>query len=288
MLRKLIKYEWIASIRSMLPIYTALLVVAVINMFAWGNFFTADYEASVETGLSLFLADNIAAFLQVVLIFIYIALMVGLFVVTLMVILRRFWNGLLKDEGYLMFTLPVKAWQLALSKAVVAFLISMISLFVAIFAIAIIGGANGMEFLNMMFIDFPALMIKVIALGFQEDAALTTHAIFYGIELILFCIISAISTFYGFYLAMSLGQMHRSHRVAFSVVWYLVLNVVESFLVYFFMLFSDRLLSFVLIVDDSVLLMHIICLGMLLLQIIVTVPVMAGTHYILGRKLNLE
>lgn len=42
--------------------------------------------------------------------------MVALFVLTMIVIIQRFYKGLLCDEGYLMFTLPVKPWQLIATK----------------------------------------------------------------------------------------------------------------------------------------------------------------------------
>jgi hypothetical protein len=44
----------------------------------------------------------------------------ALFVVTLVLVILRFRNNFLKDEGYLMFTLPVPLWQLVVSKALAA------------------------------------------------------------------------------------------------------------------------------------------------------------------------
>jgi hypothetical protein len=44
----------------------------------------------------------------------------SLFVTTLVLVIQRFRNNFLKDEGYLMFTLPVPLWQLVASKALAA------------------------------------------------------------------------------------------------------------------------------------------------------------------------
>ena len=46
---------------------------------------------------------------------------------TCVVTIQRFYKGLLGQEGYLMFTLPVKNWQLVFSKALVSFFIGMVS-----------------------------------------------------------------------------------------------------------------------------------------------------------------
>ena len=50
----------------------------------------------------------------------FVAVIVGMMIMTLILVIRRFWNGLLKEEGYLAFTLPVEVWQLIVSKVIVA------------------------------------------------------------------------------------------------------------------------------------------------------------------------
>ena len=45
-----------------------------------------------------------------------------MFVATLIVVIQRFYKSLLGDEGYLMFTIPVKAWQNILNKLLVSML----------------------------------------------------------------------------------------------------------------------------------------------------------------------
>jgi hypothetical protein len=51
---------------------------------------------------------------------IWMMMSTALFVVTLVLVIQRFRNNFLKDEGYLMFTLPVPLWQLVASKALAA------------------------------------------------------------------------------------------------------------------------------------------------------------------------
>ena len=51
---------------------------------------------------------------------IYGFLFFGIMVVSLVVVIQRFYKSLLGDEGYLMFTLPVETWKLVMSKLLVA------------------------------------------------------------------------------------------------------------------------------------------------------------------------
>ena len=48
----------------------------------------------------------------VIFMILYVGLIIAVMVVAVALIIMRFYHGLLKDEGYLMFTLPVKPWQL--------------------------------------------------------------------------------------------------------------------------------------------------------------------------------
>ena len=46
-----------------------------------------------------------------------VAVIVAIFVMNVIIVIQRFWNGLLQEEGYLMFTLPVTTRSLILSKS---------------------------------------------------------------------------------------------------------------------------------------------------------------------------
>ena len=88
MLGKLLKYELKATSRVFIPLYIAILVVSIVN------------------GLSLNLEIlNIQGLATIVL----MCLFISLFVITIVVTIQRFNKNLLKDEGYLMFTLPVNS-----------------------------------------------------------------------------------------------------------------------------------------------------------------------------------
>ena len=105
MLGKLMKYEFKATSRMLLPINGAMLLFALINrLFMELNFF--------QTG-------NMAiSALATVMAVMYVMVIIAAFVITLIVIIQRFYKNLLTDEGYLMFTLPVKAHSHITSKGI--------------------------------------------------------------------------------------------------------------------------------------------------------------------------
>ena len=138
MFSKLVKYEWTAMIRAMLPVYVATLAISVINSISLNSRIFNSIETFINNGFFI----NFAGFMQAILGILYVVVLIGLFIMTFIVTVQRFYKGLLRNEGYLMFTLPVKVSQLTASKALVSFFISILSVIVAIFAILILGGAD--------------------------------------------------------------------------------------------------------------------------------------------------
>ena len=107
MLGKLIKYEFKATGRLLIPLYGALIIFAFISKIFMGDF--------------LYNSDSILGNIpQILAILIYVGIMVAIFVVTVFIIIQRYRTNLLCDEGYLMNTIPVKPWKNIASKLIVA------------------------------------------------------------------------------------------------------------------------------------------------------------------------
>ena len=68
---------------------------------------------------------------------VYVITLIGIFVATMLITIQRFYKSLLGDEGYLMFTLPVRPWQLITSKLIVSALWSIVSCVVAVGSIMV-------------------------------------------------------------------------------------------------------------------------------------------------------
>ena len=125
MLGKLLKYEFKATSRILLPLYGALLIFAfIVKIF-------------IGTKLDGVNMDFLGGIPAVVSIFTYGATMAAVFIVTIFIIIQRFYKNLLGDEGYLMNTLPVSTTSNISSKLISAIIWSLVSIFVAILSIII-------------------------------------------------------------------------------------------------------------------------------------------------------
>ena len=100
MLGKLFKYEMKATSRIFLPVYIAVVLFAALGRLV--------------TGIDLF--SNELSWLSGIFMGTYVLVIVATAVLTYIVVIQRFYKNLLTDEGYLMFTLPVKPSRLILSK----------------------------------------------------------------------------------------------------------------------------------------------------------------------------
>ncbi|TQW45448.1 ABC transporter permease, partial [Clostridioides difficile] len=117
MLGKLLKYELKASGRIFIPLYIAILIVAVFN--------------------GIFMNTNILQ-VQGIGILVLTSLFMALGVLTIVVTIQRFRKNLLGDEGYLMFTLPVSTSSLILSKCITALIYAVLSFIVAVFTFGVL------------------------------------------------------------------------------------------------------------------------------------------------------
>jgi hypothetical protein len=162
MLRKLLRYEFRALLRFLPAFYLALLVVAV----AAGIANHANISGGEWAGNWVWERGALGEWLMIAL----GVLIPGLFVINLMSVLHRFRDNFLKDEGYLMFTLPVPEWKLAASKGIAAlctFILTGLVGFLSMLVFAFISDFYGMmeqqaEWEMMLsLVDPPRLVIGI-------------------------------------------------------------------------------------------------------------------------------
>ena len=207
-------------------------------------------------------------------------------VVTTVIIIARFYQGLLKDEGYLMFTIPVKPWQLVASKLISAVVISMLSVLVAIVSVLIIASYQG------FFYDLTHQVWEVLGTMTPNAnglAILSVVSVFVG----LICAVSQV------YASMALGHLAGSHRVGFAVLAFIVLSMAWSTVGTVIGLFGypdvTTSLTTVTTQSDAVQVMTVFSDVMgaalvwgLVLDVVRCVVHLIITNYILSRRLNLE
>ena len=109
---KLIKYEFRSIIKQIGIVWAALPVTAL--LFSFSDWIISGNELMPER------SGIFGDILLMVTSFLYGGIFMAMAAVTCFIVIMRFYKGLLRDEGYLMHTLPVKTWQLITAKGIVA------------------------------------------------------------------------------------------------------------------------------------------------------------------------
>lgn len=266
---KLLKYEWKACARICLPMYAAVLLLALVNRLTM--------KEQVQA-----LMHGIPTALMGLL---YFAVMVAVFVVTAVILIQRFYKNLLGDEGYLMFTLPVTVSQHIWAKSIIAAVMSILSTIAALLSIGILGGGVGI-------IQGAATVMTKLLQGIAERP----NEFVVGVEILLWLLILTVVGTLFIYLCIALGHLAKKHRVLMAVVWYFVLSTVLQFLFMFFIMgvgnlpldgFWMALQDFFLSIGPAATIhigMIILCIG----TAAVGAVFFLATRYILKNRLNLE
>ena len=208
MFGKLLKYDGKSMFRIFLPLWLALLAVSFLNHFMIRS--TLDNSAA-------------GAIFQTVSTLLYVCLVVAVLVVTIALIILRFYNGLLKNEGYLMFTLPVRPWQLIASKCVLAVVVTVLSLVAGFLSIVLIGADAS---------DLPQFFQ---ALWNARDR-ITGDMVLCVVLVVILILTAVLAEITHIYAALALGHLANSHRIALAVLAYIVINIVLTALL---MAFAD-------------------------------------------------
>lgn len=267
MLGKLLKYELKATSRVFIPLYIAILVVSIVN------------------GLSLNLEIlNIQGLATIVL----MCLFISLFVITIVVTIQRFNKNLLKDEGYLMFTLPVSSKHLVLSKYLTSLIWTFLSFVVAFLSFTII-----FMIPTYKYFDFSYFINEFNLLFSNISNILGTTILSEFFKIVLLIIISYTIFIFNVYLSLSIGQLpifNRFRNIS-SFIGFLVINLLISYV----QNIVDNAFVNIEAIDnvnysiDSI--SSIVSKGLnvaIIINIIIILVLFFATSYILNKKLNLE
>lgn len=214
MLGKLLKHEFRATGRLMLPALGAVLVLAVL-----ANLSIRFIQISDSVFLTVLLGLVIAAFVIGV---------IAVSIMTIVLMVMRFYRNLLKDEGYLMHTLPVSVHELVWSKLIVSFVwfaaTFLIIWLVILLSVLIQTGTD----LGQLIAGFPSWaeirdFLAEVGLGMGDLWLL-------GGEMLLGAILGGLYTCLHFYAAMSLGHMFSKDKVLLSILFFVGLSIALSIL----------------------------------------------------------
>ena len=228
MLGKLIKHEFRATGRLMAPLFGALLLLAVFSRVANQILQQVPNPTRVLYIVSVLLA------------IVYVLAGLGVMVFSTVLMIKRFHQNFLTDEGYLMFTLPVSVHSLLWSKLITAALFFLFTFAAELLALAIViwqGGVSAGVYNN--FIS-----------GLRElGSYYTGNGIAIALETFAMLFVSLLVTCLLFYAPMSIGYSFANHKGLLSVVFYFVIQSVQQI----FGVFTLAGLA-----DDSSLLNHLL------------------------------
>lgn len=204
MLSKLMKYEVKATQRIFLPMYALIIVFAGINkLFMQLNFQRTDGVFFIATGISMA---------------VYVILIAATFIMTLVVMIQRFYKNLLGDEGYLSFTLPVKVHSHIDCKMLITLMWSVLSIVVALLSVFILAVST-----NMM--KETREILTAIGRDFQHYGGM---AWLVAVEIIVLVLVSILVSTLQIYASVTVGSYCSKHKLLAGFGAFIGFGVVEE------------------------------------------------------------
>ena len=193
MMSKLLKYDLRANMKIFIIIWPAMLLFAGLQRLLL-NF---HYEGALASALITLLTT------------LMVLSMLAAFTLCFVICIIRFYSGLLRREGYLMFTLPVKPWQLLLSKFLTALFTLAVTAVLSYGGIALMfSGTTGVQQLLHGIKEFfgalsfgPALLFVLLMLAALANMILRV------------------------YFVSCLGHLFRRMRIFFSILFYYIISI---------------------------------------------------------------
>lgn len=221
MLRKLLKHEFRATGRIMLPMYLVLLVTALGSNLAGRGMLDGRSEVLNILGVLIVMAFGFA--------------ICGVLLMSFVLMIQRFYKNLLQDEGYLMFTLPVSVHQHIWSKVIVSsvwFVATVLAVIAASLIVAFQGGflRELLDFLRYFFEGLQKLKINEALNG-------TVYLVEFAV--LMFLSLAAFSL--QFYAALAAGHSRANHKMLWSVVWFFGFQFALQFVMSLLMMGLDRM-----------------------------------------------
>ena len=205
MLGKLIKHEFRATGRLMAPLFGALVLLALVVR---ANDLVFQHVESYSAFLNI---------LNTLLIVAFVLALLGVMVFSTILMIKRFHQNFLTDEGYLMFTLPAGVHSLLWSKLITAALFFIFTFFAEALAVAIVVWNGGLA--REMFTGMADLFRRL-------DSYYMANGVAFALETMALLFVSLLVTCLLFYAPMSIGYSFANHKGLLSVVFYFTIQAV--------------------------------------------------------------
>lgn len=204
MLGKLIKHEFRATGRILLPVYLVMLLTAAL---------VRGFQVLTEQ-----MAGEFMRVLAVLSVLLFSAAVFGGSILAFVLMIYRFYKNLMTDEGYLMFTLPVTTGQLIWSKMIVS----------AVWLLA----TAAMDVLSMFISVFDSAawrdIFQLPGLLWQQLREYAGNLGLIPAELVVLVLLAALVCFLKFYAAIALGHSFTNRKMLLSVAFFAAFSVAEQ------------------------------------------------------------
>ena len=212
MLGKLMKYEWKASWKLLLP---ANLVIVCLSVMTW--------IANDVAGKSLFSEDRLDGLMSGIFILVmmlsYALSVITVFLGGAIYLIYRFYTSTYGDQGYLLHTLPVDKHYIIVAKALVSAFWILVMALVGYMSAWLVCGGDTKDFFSEFFGGHWYLPIYVV----REELNVFTA---------IMAIVAAVAGIFAKILQVSasasLGQLSANHKVMASLGYYFAFHVLQS------------------------------------------------------------
>lgn len=268
MVKKLLKYEFISYFKKMIPITAILLgIAATIRTLYFFETDTAIFEITSGSMIFALIAGSIAS-LVLVLVF-------GI---------RRFYNNLFSNEGYLSMTLPVTPTQHIFAKVIASTTVMIYDIIVIIASVMIATAGDVCH----------ELIKSVLYIWKQMFNYFGGSMILFTCYFVLIVILAIAVSFMLFYTCLTIGQRAKRAKVGAAVgvffIYYFATQTVGTIFLILTTIVGPEFFDsvFRLIGDHPIASTHIIMGGIIIYYIVFLLVTYLIMKHIMKKKLNLE
>jgi len=210
MLRKLMKHEFRATGRIMLPMFLLVLVTSVGANISTRTLLETDHPFLNIVGVVLLGSFTIA--------------IASTCIMTVVLAVNRFYKNILRDEGYVMMTLPVSVHQQVWAKLLVSLV-----WFLATAAVVALGGLILVFRIDLVESFWAGMQELLRALFINANIPAINAWLFY-LEIFVLMIAGCLQVCLQFYSAMAIGHSFSKHKILWSIASYFGIDFVLDML----------------------------------------------------------
>jgi hypothetical protein len=263
MLGKLMKYEWKATWKLLLPINMLIIVMTFLACITVQmDFFTSDNSMVALTGMLILLT--------------YIGSMFVVVIGTAIYLIYRFYTSTYGEQGYLLHTLPVDKHHIIVAKVLVSTAWIFISMVLMIMSVIFLFAEQG-EYFEAFFKGFQSVIENW---GGDELSGFMLLMTLIATVFYIFARVLKVTA------CISMGQMSANHKLLSSFGFYFAFYIIQKIFTLLYYVFVEIVNG----ISDSLLLYYFSNSweGTLISSILYSVVFYLLTWYMMEHKLNLE